>query len=51
MNINFGLFPAPEGKVHKKERKAALTSRARADLACWISDQGISSDMPALQPA
>ncbi|MBP6580216.1 MAG: methylenetetrahydrofolate--tRNA-(uracil(54)-C(5))-methyltransferase (FADH(2)-oxidizing) TrmFO [Sphingorhabdus sp.] len=51
MNINFGLFPAPEGKVHKKERKAALTSRARADLARWISDQGISSDMPALQPA
>jgi methylenetetrahydrofolate--tRNA-(uracil-5-)-methyltransferase len=51
MNINFGLFPAPEGKVHKKERKAALTSRARTDLARWISDQGISSDMPALQPA
>lgn len=51
MNINFGLFPAPEGKVHKKERKAALTSRARADLARWISDQGISSDMSALQPA
>jgi methylenetetrahydrofolate--tRNA-(uracil-5-)-methyltransferase len=51
MNINFGLFPVPEGKVHKKERKAALTTRARTDLARWISDQGISNDMPALQPA
>lgn len=28
MNVNFGLFPPPEGKVHKKQRKEAYT-RAR----------------------
>jgi methylenetetrahydrofolate--tRNA-(uracil-5-)-methyltransferase len=42
MNINFGLFPPPEGKVHKKERKAFYTNRARVDLAGWISDQGLT---------
>ena len=36
MNVNFGLFaPLPE-KVHKKARKEAMTSRARADLATWM---------------
>jgi methylenetetrahydrofolate--tRNA-(uracil-5-)-methyltransferase len=37
MNVNFGLFPPLDGKVHKKDRKLALTSRARTDLAQWIS--------------
>jgi methylenetetrahydrofolate--tRNA-(uracil-5-)-methyltransferase len=37
MNVNFGLFAPLEEKVHKKSRKAAMTSRARADLASWIS--------------
>lgn len=35
MNINFGLIPPPEGKVHKKERKKFLTDRAKADFATW----------------
>jgi methylenetetrahydrofolate--tRNA-(uracil-5-)-methyltransferase len=48
MNINFGLFPPPESKVHKKERKAFYTSRARADLAEWISANGLSSDRQVL---
>ncbi len=43
MNINFGLFPPPTGKVHKKERKAFYTNRARADLVCWIAEQGLQS--------
>jgi methylenetetrahydrofolate--tRNA-(uracil-5-)-methyltransferase len=47
MNVNFGLFPPPEGKVHKKERKAFLTSRARADLDRWIADYRLNSDSPA----
>jgi methylenetetrahydrofolate--tRNA-(uracil-5-)-methyltransferase len=38
MNVNFGLFAPLEGKVHKKERKLALTSRARTDLVAWISE-------------
>jgi methylenetetrahydrofolate--tRNA-(uracil-5-)-methyltransferase len=41
MNVNFGLFPALEGKVHKKERKLALTARARADLAIWMKANGL----------
>ena len=34
MNVNFGLFAPFEDKVHKKSRKAAITSRARTDLGC-----------------
>jgi methylenetetrahydrofolate--tRNA-(uracil-5-)-methyltransferase len=37
MNVNFGLFAPLEDKVHKKSRKAAMTSRARTELASWIS--------------
>lgn len=37
MNVNFGLFAPLDEKVHKKSRKAAMTSRARADLAHWMS--------------
>src|SRR3546814_2189120 len=38
MNVNFGLFPPIEGKVKKKERKAAYTGRAREALKEWIAD-------------
>jgi methylenetetrahydrofolate--tRNA-(uracil-5-)-methyltransferase len=31
-----------EDKVHKKSRKAAMTGRARADFANWISVQKAS---------
>lgn len=46
MNVNFGLFPPPEGKVHKKERKAFLTGRARTDLDRWIADHALNSGSP-----
>ncbi len=36
MNINFGLFTPLQEKVHKKQRKEAMTSRARTDLQQWI---------------
>ncbi len=36
MNINFGLMPPPEGKIHKKERKAAYCTRALTDLKAWM---------------
>jgi methylenetetrahydrofolate--tRNA-(uracil-5-)-methyltransferase len=36
MNINFGLLPMPEGKVHKKSRKAYYCERALADLDTWL---------------
>ncbi len=41
MNVNFGLFAPLEGKIHKKERKLALTNRARVDLASWMAENGI----------
>lgn len=43
MNVNFGLFTPLEGKVHKKERKLAMTSRARADLASWMRDNALAT--------
>lgn len=36
MNVNFGLFPPLSGKVHKSQRKQALTGRAKADLEAWL---------------
>jgi methylenetetrahydrofolate--tRNA-(uracil-5-)-methyltransferase len=36
MNVNFGLFPPPEGAPKKAERKLALTARARRDLEEWV---------------
>jgi methylenetetrahydrofolate--tRNA-(uracil-5-)-methyltransferase len=43
MNVNFGLFAPLDEKVHKKSRKAAMTSRARADLAVWMSEFHIAA--------
>jgi methylenetetrahydrofolate--tRNA-(uracil-5-)-methyltransferase len=51
MNINFGLFPPPEGKLHKKERKTFLTNRARKDLSRWITEHQLNSDNPVLANA
>jgi methylenetetrahydrofolate--tRNA-(uracil-5-)-methyltransferase len=36
MNVNFGLFPPIGDDVRKKERKQALTDRARAELRNWM---------------
>ncbi len=35
MNVNFGLFPPLENLPRKADRKVAMTTRARADLAEW----------------
>jgi methylenetetrahydrofolate--tRNA-(uracil-5-)-methyltransferase len=37
MNVNFGLFP-PIDDVKKKQRKEAMTSRARAALGLWLGE-------------
>ncbi|HNW19551.1 MAG TPA: methylenetetrahydrofolate--tRNA-(uracil(54)-C(5))-methyltransferase (FADH(2)-oxidizing) TrmFO, partial [Sphingorhabdus lacus] len=42
MNVNFGLFAPLDDKTHKKQRKAVMTARARADLAGWINAQKLS---------
>lgn len=39
MNVNFGLFPPLEGRVKKKERKAAMSRRALAHMTGWIEAQ------------
>jgi methylenetetrahydrofolate--tRNA-(uracil-5-)-methyltransferase len=37
MNVNFGLFPVPEGKLPKgRDRKRVYTTRALADLNGWL---------------
>ena len=41
MNVNFGLFAPLDEKVHKKQRKQAVTARARADLASWMAQQDL----------
>lgn len=42
MNINFGLMPPPEGRIRGRERKKAVSSRALAALAEWLSGDGNS---------
>ena len=37
MNVNFGLFPPLEGKVHKRERKPAMARRALDALTAWLA--------------
>jgi len=37
MNVNFGLFPPLETRIHRKERKPAMARRADADLKTWLS--------------
>jgi len=36
MNVNFGLFPPPDMKTRKGDRKAAQSARALADLDRWL---------------
>ena len=38
MNVNYGLFPALEGRVKKKERKLLLAERALAALDKWRAE-------------
>ena len=35
-NVNFGLMPAPEEPLRKKDRKAAYSDRARDAFAAWL---------------
>jgi methylenetetrahydrofolate--tRNA-(uracil-5-)-methyltransferase len=44
MNVNFGLFPPPQGEPGKRspkgrDRKAAMASSARAVFAEWLDEQ------------
>jgi methylenetetrahydrofolate--tRNA-(uracil-5-)-methyltransferase len=37
MNVNFGLFPPLSERVHKSQRKQAMSARALADLDTWAN--------------
>lgn len=45
MNVNFGLFPPPspppgKKKIKGRDRKLAMTDRAKAALTSWLSPEG-----------
>jgi methylenetetrahydrofolate--tRNA-(uracil-5-)-methyltransferase len=50
MNINFGLFPPAPG-IGKKDRKQAMTDRARAALAAWLPRAEEETPRPAVRTA
>ncbi len=39
MNVNFGLFPTPEGRLRGKEKRKAMVARALEDLEKWQAEQ------------
>lgn len=41
MNVNFGLLPPSEGRIKKKERKAALSARALTALTAYCNENNI----------
>ena len=41
MNVNFGLFPALEGRIPKKLRGAAYAERALKEIEAWIMAGGV----------
>jgi len=43
MNVNFGLFPPLANRVKKKERKAAMSARALADIEPWLADRSAAA--------
>jgi methylenetetrahydrofolate--tRNA-(uracil-5-)-methyltransferase len=45
MNVNFGLFPVPEGKLPKgRDRKRVYTARALADLEGWLHPAAVAAE-------
>lgn len=42
MNVNFGLFPPLEGKLHKKARPEAYSARALAALEAWLAEPSLA---------
>ncbi len=46
MNVNFGLFPPLDERVKKKQRKARMIARARADLAAWLGAATLPQRVP-----
>jgi methylenetetrahydrofolate--tRNA-(uracil-5-)-methyltransferase len=49
-NINYGLFEELEGRVRRKERRAAYAERAWRDLERWAADHGLALEAVADPP-
>jgi len=47
MNVNFGLFPALDDRVHKSQRKPAMAARAVADLGAWLGEPIVEPPLAA----
>ena len=45
MNINFGLFPALPGRIHRRERGAHYARRALDDFQAWMAAEGLGTDV------
>jgi len=43
-NVNYGLFPELEGRVRKRDRRAAYARLAHRELAAWAQRQGVALD-------
>jgi methylenetetrahydrofolate--tRNA-(uracil-5-)-methyltransferase len=53
-NVNYGLFPDLEGKVRKRDRRAAYAARAHRDLTAWAERNRVPLDpapLAAPEPA
>jgi len=48
-NINWGLFPAIEGKMKKQERKLARVTRAQDEFRAWAEELGLKLQPNASQ--
>ena len=44
MNANFGLFPPLPGRMKGRDRKLALSRRARAHLDAWLVGESIAAE-------
>jgi methylenetetrahydrofolate--tRNA-(uracil-5-)-methyltransferase len=44
MNCNFGLFPPPDQRIEKSQRRASLVARARLDLGGWLGTEAVAAE-------
>lgn len=47
-NVNYGLFPDLEGRIRKRERRAAYARRSCRELAAWAGRLGLPLDLRPL---
>jgi methylenetetrahydrofolate--tRNA-(uracil-5-)-methyltransferase len=50
-NVTWGLFPPPDARVKKHERRQRMVERARTLLTGWLSDRGEGAPLPSTPAA